>query len=135
MNSKLPFGNNSAIPKFSPSRPTRVHVEETIDINGPVVVTEQKSKMGWLIWLVVLLIVGALIYFFAPEWVTKCKVLCPNEIVVQKPNCNNFGLNNGREIDWGKLIIWSIIITLILFFIYWLFSRGTGNCGANYKKC
>ena len=88
-----------------------------IVVEKDVIVTEvpkttvvTKSAWGGLTWFIIIaLVVGLLFFLFRPS-------------VVLSTNTSTGDL----YLDWGKLILWSLVIALIVVLIIWLASGGAG---------
>lgn len=89
-----------------------------IVVEKDVVVTEvpatktvpASSAWGGLTWFIIIaLVVGLLFFLFRPS-------------VVLSTNTATGDL----YLDWGKLILWSLVIALIVVFIIWLARGATG---------
>lgn len=72
------------------------------------VTVSKGPKWGGLTWLIILaLAIGLLLFLFRPDL-----VLSTNQ-------------NTGEKyLDWGKLILWSLVFALIIVLLLWL-TRGT----------
>lgn len=75
-------------------------------VDNPVIVVPEKKgfKMGGLFWFIIIaLIIGLLLFLFRPDLVLSTNTT-----------------TGAKYLDWGKLILWSIIFSLIIVFILWL---------------
>lgn len=72
--------------------------------NGVLVVEPNRFRMNGFLWAVLIfLVVGLFLYLFKPSWVLS-----------QNPATGDLNL------DWGKLILWSLLITVVIMIIFWL---------------
>ena len=79
----------------------------TKTVERDVIITDTKStaKWGGLTWLIIIFIIIALIlFFFRPDLVLST---------------NSSGQ---KYLDWGKLILWSLVFALIIVLVLW-FAR------------
>lgn len=72
------------------------------------IVVTKKPQWGGLTWLIILFLgIGAILFLFRPDL-----VLSTNQ-------------NTGEKyLDWGKLILWSLVFALFIVLIIWL-TRGS----------
>ena len=78
--------------------------------NGDIIAV-RKPHWNGLTWFIVIALVVALIFFlFRPDM-----VLSTNQ------------QNGEKYLDWGKLILWSLAIALVIVLILWLIQRSSGN--------
>lgn len=72
-----------------------------------VTTVSRKPQWGGLTWLIILaLIIGVLLFLFRPDL-----VLSTNQTTGEK------------YLDWGKLILWTLVFALIIVLLIWL-TRG-----------
>lgn len=82
------------------------HIEKDV-----VTVKKTGNGLNGLVWFIILfIIILVLLFIFRPSL-----VLSTNR------------LNNETYLDWGKIILWSIVFALILVFIIWLCTRGSSK--------
>lgn len=85
---------------------------------APVSVQINKPQWGGITWFIIFaLIVGLLFFLFRPDL-----VLSTNTTTGQK------------YLDWGKLILWSIVIALVLVLIVWLAKGGVNGNTATVTR-
>lgn len=77
-------------------------------------------RKNFAVWIIIiLLVVGLLLYLFKPSWVLKRDNAGNIIPCVNTPNAIRC------EVDWGKLILWTIGITIAIVLILWLISSAT----------
>ncbi|CAN5676644.1 hypothetical protein BH23THE1_BH23THE1_35350 [soil metagenome] len=89
-------------------------------VDERVVATNKKPQWGGITWFIIIfLIIAVILFFFRPDL-----VLSTNQ-------------NTGEKcLDWGKLILCSIVFALIGILIIWL-ARGGARCATTTEtvKC
>jgi hypothetical protein len=72
--------------------------------NGVLLVEPARYRMNGFAWFVIiLLVVGLLLFLFRPIWVLSVN-----------PQTSDL------QVDWGKLILWSLLITVVVLAAMWL---------------
>ena len=75
--------------------------------NGINVTAVERVRFNGLVWfLIFLVLIGVLLFLFKPAMVTSV-----NQATGES------------QLDWGKLIIWSILLALVVLLLLWL-TRG-----------
>lgn len=71
------------------------------------VVNVERVRFNGLVWFIIFaLLVGAFLFFLKPSIVTSTNQL-----------------TGESQLDWGKLIIWTVLIALVILLLLWL-TRG-----------
>jgi hypothetical protein len=73
------------------------------------VVHKKRGINIWLIWLVLAIVIGVILYFSHPS-------------IVLSRNATT----NELYVDWGKLILWAIGISLVVVLLLWLLKGAIG---------
>jgi type VI protein secretion system component VasK len=76
----------------------------------PIIVKPQSNWSKILIWFLIILLIVLVIF-----WILRPAFLL-------KTDANGYQLG----FDWGRLILVSVLVTLLIVFLIWLFNRNKG---------
>lgn len=119
-NNNLPFLNN----RNSGTRVSQIRVVEEVDTNQNTGV-QQKGflnafKSNMLIWLILIpLVIGALLFLLRPRFVLRRDD--QGNIIQRDQQQTATGINLQGEVDWSRLLIWTAIISIAIYALFWLF--------------
>lgn len=122
------MNNRATIPPFANgvqnSSPKKIRVVDEYDTTAPLplngILAPVEKKTNWAMFLIIFFIVGVILYIAKPSWLLKVD---RNSGVVRVGGTSSVVTTTGLEVDWGKLFLWTLIITLVIAFFYWLFTR------------